>query len=131
VIDSVRESVLVAPRPSVSTADLDFEAAAAGPVTGSISVCYLVSGDRDRAAFAVMELVKGADRLLVEASGDCREHPTPKNPSTFFQTCTLQVTGPAAEGVRSGTLTSGGIVPKATPAGSLAPNVWTLFVVRD
>jgi hypothetical protein len=131
VIESVRESTLVAPRPSVADAELDFAAAAAGPVIGSISVCYLVSGDRDRAAYAVLELAKGAERMTVEAAGDCKEIPTPKDPGTFFQTCTMQVTGPAAEGIRSGTLTSGGIVPKAAPASSIRPNVWTLFVVRE
>jgi hypothetical protein len=131
VLEAVRESPLVAPLPGVATAELDFGAAAAGPVTGSISVCYIASAGRDRAAFAVLELVTGAEHLLIEAAGDCRDVLMPLTPETLFQTCSLNVIGPHAERVRSGSLTSGGLVPKAMPAASLAPNVWTLFVVRD
>lgn len=130
-VEAVREANLVAPVTDPSTGELDYAAGPEGPVIGSISVCYLLQEGRERRALAVLELTSGDPTLLVEATGECSDFPTPHDPSTLFQSCSLQITGPAAEGVRSGSLSSGGLVPKAQPAESIRPNVWTLFVVRD
>lgn len=129
--EAIREARLVAPVVDPTRGTLDFEAAASASPIGEVSVCFLASEGRDHGVVLVLELEKAGQSLLVEAAGTCREYPVPLETKTLFQSCSLHITGPKAAGIRSGTITSGGLVPKAQPSASVAPNTWTIFVVRD
>ncbi|HVL34016.1 MAG TPA: hypothetical protein VM600_10625 [Actinomycetota bacterium] len=129
-VQAVRGADLVAPVTDRANAHIRFDTDAA-PSIGSLSVCYLRSGGREHEVLAVARLRSGNHRLTIEAAGVCKEYATPLRATQFFQSCSLHITGPRAEGVRSGTITSGGLVGKSAPAGSIAPHVWTAFVVRD
>lgn len=130
VIAAVRDHALIAPVTDPANGHLSFAAAAGAPTIGDLSVCYLRTDDREYEVVAVAELVSGDARLLIESAGRCRSYPTVIDADVLFQSCSLHITGPKADGVLSGTLVSGGLVPKARPAESLEPMTWTMFVVR-
>jgi hypothetical protein len=101
-----------------------------GPV-GNLTVCYLPPIESSNSAMGVVELVSGGESLTIESQGDCKHVATVVNPGTQLQSCSLTVVGPLPAGVKSGLVTSNGLVARDTPASSVNTHVWTIFLLRN